>query len=47
MGCSIEDGGTMWIEKYGIDAKLQFLIDNGLGPEDMEGQITINEAQRG
>lgn len=49
MGVDFDEGAKVWMEHFmpdGIPKRLQFMIDNGLGPEDMDGQITASEAQR-
>jgi hypothetical protein len=49
MGCEFEESAEVWMEHHmpdGIPPILQGMIDNGLGPEDMEGVITASQAQR-
>lgn len=49
MGGTFEEGAEAWMEHFmpdGIPPILQGMIDNGLGPEDIEGQITASQAQR-
>jgi hypothetical protein len=38
MGIDFEEGAKIWMDSYmpeGISKHLQFMIDNGLGPEDL------------
>jgi hypothetical protein len=49
MGVGFEEGAEVWMRHFmpdGIPERLQFMIDNGLGPEDMGGEITASQAQR-
>ena len=49
MGIEFEAGAQVWMQHFmpdGVPDRLQFMIDHGLGLEDMEGEVTASQAQR-